>query len=340
MQRSHLIAYLLIAGAIGWLGGFLVGRRQPAAPAPAPAVVHKETLPGPPPPAPNPRDRVDQAIAAEDWKEAADAIDAMVVSGEPAWAPALDALYEILAVDDPVEFGVREEALDAVAKRAAFHKWAIPRARKDGSFAAELYLELAWGWLGEAGEGKYIFESLAGAGEEDLQRLLHALEGRVTPEMLPELAKGVGAAKNAQVQVLYLRVIASAGAAAEPVLKDLATSSAPLVAEGAAIALQMVKPPATGFLVLNVQGRGDRMPGNGGGQRPGMLASPVHRGDIITRVGDLEIDSEKAWRDAVAKFVPRGGMIEIGIVRKGEAMKVTVPAGAGAPKGKFVTAAR
>ena len=66
----------------------------------------------------------------------------------------------------------------------------------------------------------------------------------------------------------------------------------------------------------------------------------MRRGDIITRVGDSAIDSEKAWREAVAKFVPRGGMIEVGLVRKGEAMKVTVPAGAGAPKGKFVTAAK
>ena len=335
MARSHFAAYLLMAAAVGFLAGSLYERRHAPAPPSVPAAKPAAALPAPPKPPPSPEDRAQALIAAQKWPEAVAEIRAMIASGKPAWDDALALICRILNVEDPVEYVAREEALDPLAKEIEFHKYAVPLARATGSFASELYLELAFGWLSEAKEGKFILECMEDAGDDELPRVLHALEGNVTPDMLEPLAARARAAKGPGVQAVYLRAIVSAGPEAATVLRSLAGSTDRFLAEAASSCLQMIEPPVRGFLVLAPPGRGEDQDPKG----KRMWAGPVRRGDIITKVGDVAIDSEKAWRDAVTRFTGRG-QIEIALVRKGEEQRVSVPTLMGAPKGKFVEAAK
>ncbi|MEK7467074.1 MAG: hypothetical protein AAB074_06625 [Planctomycetota bacterium] len=341
MPRSHLIAYLVIAVAAGFLGGVLFEHgRKPLPPTPegkggeatASPLVQSGMVP---PPSVGPQASADKAIAEKRWGDAAAEIRAVIASGEQNWDEALSLIFRVLAVDDIVEYTLREDALEPLAADITFHKHSVPTARALRTFEAELYLEQAFAWLAEAHEGKFLFEALEGADAEELPRILRALEGNVTKEILPELAKMTREAQGLALQMQYLKLIVSLGPEAEPALKDLAKSPERLLAEAAAAALQMVKPPATGFLVQQVPGREERP--NGAGKR--LMANPVHRGDIVTQVGDVKIDSEAAWGRATARFAGRA-MVEVKLVRKGEAMTVQYPTPLGAPKGKFVVAVK
>ncbi len=337
MQRSHLIAYLVMATAAGFLGGVLFEHsRKPvtvdkSGEATAAPLVQTGTVP-PPAVKDGPQARAEKAIAEKRWGDAATEIRAVIASGQPNWDEALTLIFRTLAVEDVVEYTLREDALEPLAAEIAFHKHSVPLARAVGTFEAELYLEQAFAWLGEAHEGKFLLEALDGAGEEELPRILRALEGNVTKEMLPALVKLARETQRLDLQMQFLKTIASAGPDCEPALRELAGSEEKLLSEAAAAALQMVRPPATGFLVLNFGGR------EGGiAKRP--LANPLHRGDIVTQVGDVKIESEGAWRTAQAKFAGRA-MIDVKVVRKGETLALQYPTPLGAPKGKFVTAVK
>ncbi|KAF0246698.1 MAG: hypothetical protein FD180_517 [Planctomycetota bacterium] len=341
MPRSHLIAYLVIAVAAGFLGGVLFehGRKPtPAGPegkggeATAAPLVQSGMVP---PPSVGPQARAEKAIAEKRWNDAAIEIRAVIASGEPNWDEALSLIFRVLAVEDIVEYTLREDALEPLAADIAFHKHSVPTARALRTFESELYLEQAFAWLAEAHEGKFLFEALEGADADELPRILRAMEGNITKEMLPALTKMTREANGLALQMQYLKMIVSMGPESEQVLKELAKSPERLLAEAAAAALQMVKPPATGFLVQQVPGREERP--NGMGKR--QVQNPVHRGDIIVQVGDVKIDSEAAWGKATAKIAGRA-TVEVKVVRKGEAMTLQYPTPLGAPKGKFVVAVK
>lgn len=338
MHRSHLIAYLVMATAAGFLGGVLFerGRRPDTAPRGAEAAPLVNTGTVPPPAAKDgPQARAEAAIAAKKWAEAVVEIRAVIASGKANWDEALALVLRALAVEDVVEYALREEALEPLAGEIAFHRHSVPLARALGTFEAELYLEQAIAWLGEAHEGAFLAEMLEGADEEELPRILRALEGNVSKEMLPALVRVAREAKRADLQLQALKTIASLGPACEPALRDLAGAEEKILAEAAAVALQMVKPPVSGFLVLQPAGREDR-PG-AIGKRP--FANPLRRGDIVTQVGDMKIESEAAWKQAQGKLAGRAS-VDLTVVRKGEAMVVAYPVQLGPPKGRFVTAVK
>ncbi len=340
MHRSHLIAYLVMTAAAGFLGGVLFehGRKPVTADkggeATAAPLVQTGTVP-PPAVKDGPQARAEKAIAEKRWGDAATEIRAVIATGQASWDEALTLVFRTLAVEDVVEYTLREDALEPLAAEIPFHKHSVPLARAVGTFEAELYLEQAFAWLGEAHEGKFLFEALDGADDEELPRILRALEGNVTKDMFPVLVKMARETQRMDLQMQFLKTIASAGPDCEPALRELAGSEEKLLSEAAAAALQMVRPPATGFLVLNFGGREER-PG-GMGKRP--LANPLHRGDIVTQVGDVKIDSEAAWKKAQAKIAGRA-MIDIKVVRKGATLALQYPTPLGAPKGKFVNATK
>jgi hypothetical protein len=288
-----------------------------------------------PPPSVGPQARAEKAIAEKRWSEAVAEIRAVIASGQQHWDEALSLIFQVLAVDDIVEYTLREDALEPLASEIAFHRHSVPLARALRTFESELYLEQAFAWLAEAHEGKFLFEALEGADAEELPRILRALEGNLTKDMLPALTKMTRESQGIALQLQYLKLIVSLGADGAPALQDLAKSPDRLLAEAAAAALQMVKPPVSGFLVLQVPGRDERP--NGVGKRP--MANPVHRGDIVVQVGDVKIDSEAAWGKATGKLAGRA-MVEVKVVRKGEAMTLQYPTPLGAPKGKFVTSVK
>lgn len=336
VPRSHFAAYLLIAAAVGYLAAVFVERSRPTPARPSAggqAVAAENAGPAGPaarPPAPG-LSEAERAVEAGDWTTAVAAIRTLIASGPDAWDDAAALVLAILAVDDPVEYTLREAELDPLASEIAFHRHAVPLARATGTVGAELYLELAFAWLGEAGEGAFLVECLEDASDEEAARILHALGGNVTPALLPKILARLRAETRLQAQSLYLRAIASSPAVAESALRDLAAGPNRVPAELASAALQMIRPPVTGFLVLGVPSRDD--PRMGTRPRPG---GSLQRGDIVTAVEGKAIAGEADWKAALQGAGGRGP-VTLTLLRRGQDSELRVPGPLAGIKGRFVT---
>jgi hypothetical protein len=331
VTRSHLVAYLLIAASLGFLGGVLFERGgSPGAVASPEPIVAKE---GPgaaaPPPSETSLDRFHRAEAAADWPAAVAAIEELAKSPETL-PQALGLLFRMMAVDDIVEYAVREEAMAPLADELAFHRYGLAHAREVDEFAAELYLPLACEWMVKAGEGAHLVKALSTMPEGDQVSVLRALEGHVAADMVEPLAAFARASGSPGVQSAVVRTIATAGVSAEPVLGSLADSTNPWLAESAELALLAIKPPATGWLVIMV---------SRDARRPAERMNPLKRGDLITHVGGKAIESEKSFRDLVQAQGARGPLA-FKVVREGEVVELKYPSAFGPPRGVFVRVAK